>query len=86
MRFSKSQALQERIHQVIPGGCHTYAKGDDQFPRLAPGFIAAGRGSHVWDVDGYEYVEYGAGCRAVTLGHAYPPVVEAAAASHILRD
>ena len=75
--FSASRRLQERVHDVIPGGAHTLAKGDDQFPVLAPGFIARGHGSHVWDVDGNEYIEYGAGCRAVTLGHGYEPVVEA---------
>ncbi|MBO6726236.1 MAG: glutamate-1-semialdehyde 2,1-aminomutase [Rhizobiaceae bacterium] len=75
--FSKSKALQGQVHNVIPGGCHTLAKGDDQFPVLAPGFIERGLGSHVWDIDGNEYIEYGMGCRAVTLGHAFPPVVEA---------
>jgi len=45
---------------------------------LAPGFIARGQGSHVWDVDGNEYIEYGMGNRAVGLGHAFAPVVEAA--------
>ena len=76
--FIRSRELQRSIHDVIPGGCHTYAKGDDQYPYLAPGFISHGQGSHVWDVDGNEFIEYGMGCRAVTLGHAYQPVVEAA--------
>ncbi len=76
--FSKSRALQPRAHQLIPGGAHTYAKGDDQFPELAPGFIVRGKGCHVWDLDGNEFIEYGMGLRAVTLGHAYQPVVEAA--------
>ena len=75
--FAKSRELQSRSHQLIPGGCHTYAKGDDQFPILAPGFIARGKGAHIWDMDGNEYIEYGMGCRAVTLGHAFPEVVEA---------
>jgi len=75
--FSRSGALQKRSHAAIPGGCHTYAKGDDQYPQLAPGFIVRGRGCHVWDADGNEYIEYGMGCRAVTLGHAYEPVLEA---------
>jgi glutamate-1-semialdehyde 2,1-aminomutase len=75
--FSKSQELQRTCHEVIPGGCHTYAKGDDQFPALAPGFITRGKGAHVWDLDGNEYIEYGMGCRAVTLGHAFEPVVQA---------
>lgn len=78
MDFSKSRQLQQRAHEIIPAGCHTYAKGDDQFPLLSPGFIARGKGCHVWDVDGNEFIEYGMGCRAVTLGHAYPPVVQAA--------
>ncbi len=64
---------------VIPGGCHTYAKGDDQFPQLAPSFIARGKGCRVWDLDGNEYIEYGMGLRSVTLGHAYQPVINAAA-------
>jgi len=76
-RFRASDALRQRAHAAIPGGCHTYAKGDDQFPRLSPGFIARGRGCRVWDVDGNAFIEYGMGLRAVSLGHAYAPVVEA---------
>jgi len=76
--FSKSRALQPKAHRLIPGGSHTYAKGDDQFPKLAPGFIDHGKGCHVWDLDGNEFIEYGMGLRAVTLGHGFEPVVEAA--------
>jgi glutamate-1-semialdehyde 2,1-aminomutase len=79
MKFEKSKALQQRSHRLIPGGAHTYAKGDDQFPEQAPAFIVRGKGCHVWDVDDNEFIEYGMGLRAVTLGHAYPSVVEAAA-------
>lgn len=78
MRFCESRRLQGRSHSVIPGGAHTYSKGDDQFPEQAPAFIARGKGCHVWDVDGNEFIEYGMGLRAVTLGHAFEPVVEAA--------
>lgn len=80
-RFGKSEALRARAHAMIPGGAHTYAKGDDQYPILSPGFIARGSGSHVWDVDGNEYIEYGMGNRAVGLGHAYPEIVGAAMAA-----
>jgi glutamate-1-semialdehyde 2,1-aminomutase len=76
--FSKSLALQPKAHRLIPGGAHTYSKGDDQYPEHAPVFIARGKGCHVWDVDGHEFIEYGMGLRSVTLGHAFPPVVEAA--------
>src|SRR5215471_3008062 len=75
--YRRSRELAARLRRVIPGGGHTYAKGDDQYPEVGPGVIARGLGSHVWDVDGNEFIEYGMGLRAVTLGHAYPPVVEA---------
>jgi len=78
MNFQRSKALQQQSHHLIPGGAHTYAKGDDQYPEAAPGFLVRGQGCHVWDVDGNEFIEYGMGLRAVTLGHAYAPVVEAA--------
>jgi glutamate-1-semialdehyde 2,1-aminomutase len=76
--FSKSRALQPKAHDLIPGGAHTYAKGDDQFPEQSPGFMVRGKGCHAWDVDGNEFIEYGMGLRSVTLGHAYEPVIEAA--------
>jgi glutamate-1-semialdehyde 2,1-aminomutase len=76
--FSISRSLSQRAHSLIPGGSHTYAKGDDQYPLLAPGFIARGKGCRVWDVDGNEFIEYGMGLRAVGLGHAHPAVITAA--------
>ncbi|MEV6014549.1 MULTISPECIES: glutamate-1-semialdehyde 2,1-aminomutase [unclassified Streptomyces] len=73
-----SRRANERLHAMIPGGAHTYAKGDDQYPdNLAP-VISHGNGAHVWDVDGNRYIEYGSGLRSVSLGHAHPRVVEAA--------
>jgi glutamate-1-semialdehyde 2,1-aminomutase len=78
MQFQKSRCLQKKAHLLIPGGCHTYAKGDDQYPEDAPGFISKGEGCHVWDLDGNEFIEYGMGLRSVILGHGYKPVIEAA--------
>src|SRR5712672_1114150 len=78
LSFETSARMRERAHSLIPGGAHTYAKGDDQYPVLAPGFLTRGDGCHVWDVDGNEFIEYGMGLRAVTMGHAFEPVVEAA--------
>ena len=84
MNFEKGKALQQISHKLIPGGAHTYAKGDDQYPELAPPFLVKGKGSHVWDADGNEFIEYGMGLRAVTLGHAYEPVVQAASKQMLL--
>lgn len=77
-RSQATERMRGLAHNLIPGGCHTYAKGDDQYPVLAPSFIARGHGCRVWDLDGREYIEFGMGNRAVGLGHAYAPVVEAA--------
>jgi glutamate-1-semialdehyde 2,1-aminomutase len=74
----RSIEINERLHELIPGGAHTYAKGDDQYPQDMAPVIERGLGSHVWDVDGNEYIEYGSGLRAVILGHAHPEVVRAA--------
>ena len=77
--FDTSDRLRGMAHGMIPGGAHTYAKGDDQYPVLSPGFIVNGYGCHVWDVDGNGYIEYGMGNRAVGLGHAYRHVLDAVA-------
>ncbi|WP_372341320.1 glutamate-1-semialdehyde 2,1-aminomutase [Streptomyces sp. CC224E] len=73
-----SRAANDRLHAMIPGGAHTYAKGDDQYPEHLAPVISHGRGAHVWDVDGNRYIEYGSGLRSVSLGHAHPRVTEAA--------
>lgn len=76
-RFDASNDLRPRFHHAIPGGSHTYAKGDDQYPQDMAPYLVRGSGSHVWDADGNEYIEYGSGLRSVTLGHAFEPVLEA---------
>jgi glutamate-1-semialdehyde 2,1-aminomutase len=76
-RFERSIRASEQLSRLIPGGAHTYAKGEDQYPDgLAP-VISYGSGAHVWDVDGNRYIEYGSGLRAVALGHGRREVVAA---------
>jgi len=74
--FTKSNILREKASQLIPGGAHTYSKGDDQFPKLSPHSIVRGKGARVWDVDGNEFVDWGMGLTSVLLGHAYEPIIE----------
>lgn len=78
MKFTNSLKLQKKFNDTIPGGSHTYAKGDDQFPEFMPPYIERGKGCHIWDIDGNEFIEYGMGLRSVTLGHGFEPIVEAA--------
>ena len=77
--FDASNQAQRRLHELVPGGAHTYARGADQYPEHMAPVIARGRGAHVQDLDGNWFVEYGMGLRSVTLGHGYRPVVEAVA-------
>jgi glutamate-1-semialdehyde 2,1-aminomutase len=74
-------SLSERAHRAIPAGCHTYSKGDDQFPSNAPRFLVRGEGCHVWDPEGNEFIDWGMGLRSVILGYGYPRVIEAVTAT-----
>lgn len=79
--FTRSNEAQARLHAVVPGGAHTYARGSDQYPENMAPVLVRGDGARVEDLDGNVYVEYGMGLRSVTLGHGYEPVVQAAAAA-----
>ncbi|NEW08513.1 glutamate-1-semialdehyde 2,1-aminomutase [Paenibacillus sp. SYP-B3998] len=75
-RFVESNRLQSKASQLIPAGCHTYSKGVDQFPQLAPGFIQSGNGAWVTDMDGNTFLDWGMGLRSVSLGYGYPRVTQ----------
>jgi glutamate-1-semialdehyde aminotransferase len=75
--FTNSDSYRKKIHQVIPGGCHTYSKGDDQFPLLSPASISHGKGAYIWDIDGNMFLDCSMGLTSVSLGHAYEPVINA---------
>ncbi|HEV7648322.1 MAG TPA: glutamate-1-semialdehyde 2,1-aminomutase [Actinophytocola sp.] len=77
MDFTHSREANKRLADLVPGGAHTYAKGEDQYPEGMAPVISHGHGAHVWDVDGNEFIEYGSGLRSVSLGHAHPRVTEA---------
>lgn len=75
--YKKSEIYRSKIHSLIPGGAHTYSKGDDQFPELSPAAISHGKHAHIWDVDGNKFLDCSMGLTSVSLGHAYEPVLEA---------
>lgn len=77
-RIEKSNALWERARDLIPAGTQTLSKGPSQFcDGFGPKFIVRGEGSHVWDADGQEYIDYPMALGAVSLGHGRKEVVEA---------
>jgi glutamate-1-semialdehyde 2,1-aminomutase len=74
-RYEASEAYLERALKVIPLGTQTFSKSFTQYPRgVSPYFIQKGRGAHVWDVDGNEYVDFVNGLASITLGYNDPDV------------
>lgn len=68
----------ERLNNVIPGGAHTYSRGDDQYPANAPQILVKGEGCYVWGPNGDKYLDYGMALRAVTVGYGYKRIADAA--------
>jgi len=66
------------LNRLIPGGAHTYSRGNDQYPANAPSILERGKGAYVWAPDGTKYLDYGMALRAVTLGYANERVNQAA--------
>jgi glutamate-1-semialdehyde 2,1-aminomutase len=65
-------------HALIPGGAHTYSKGDDQFPANAPRYLERGDGCLVWDDEGRQFIDWSMGLRSMSLGYGVPSVLDAA--------
>lgn len=74
-RFDRSNALFERASRRIPTASQTFSKSHTQYVRgVSPLFLSHGRGGHVWDVDGHEYVDLVGGNLPVVLGYGDPEV------------
>jgi len=71
---TRSDELFARACAVIPGGVHSPVRA---FAAVSgtPRFIERGFGSHIWDVDGNEYVDYVMSWGPLINGHAFGPVV-----------
>lgn len=76
--MSSNKSYQEKAHLYIPGGAHTYSRGDDQYPLNAPPVLERGEGCHVWDIEGNKYLDYGMALRAVTVGYGYKSIADKA--------
>jgi len=60
----------------MPGGVNSPVRAFKAVECDAP-FLARGRGSHVWDVDDNEYIDYVGSWGPLILGHADPSVLDA---------
>ncbi len=76
--IQKSNELYNRALGLIPSVTQTLAKGPTQWVNgVAPKYLVKGKGSHVWDADGNEYIDYMMGVGPLSLGYAYPKIDEA---------
>jgi len=79
-KLDQSRKLQQRAERMIPGGVNSPVRA---FRSVGgePLFIVRGQGSHIWDADGNEYIDYVGSWGPLILGHAAPSVIEAIAAA-----
>jgi len=76
--IEKSDELYNRALKIIPSVTQTLAKGPQQNVKgIAPKYLQKGRGSHVWDVDGNEYIDFNMAIGPLSLGYAYNKVDQA---------
>lgn len=76
--ITESDKLFKRSAGLIPGYTQTLAKGPTQWIKgVAPKYLVKGKGSHVWDADGNEYIDYNMGIGPIVLGYCYDAVDDA---------
>ncbi len=76
MKTAGSDALFERAKTKIPGGVNSPVRAFKSVGR-SPLFIRRAAGSHLWDVDGNEFIDYVGSWGPMILGHAHPRVIAA---------
>jgi glutamate-1-semialdehyde aminotransferase len=76
--IKKSDEYYQKALNLIPAVTQTLAKGPGQnIKGVAPKYLVKGKGSHVWDADGNEYLDYLMAIGPLSLGYAYDKVDEA---------
>ncbi len=76
--YEQSELMLERALKSIPLGTQTFSKSKTQYPLgVSPFYIDRGQGSHVWDVDGNEYIDFICALDSLSLGYNDPDVLEA---------
>jgi glutamate-1-semialdehyde 2,1-aminomutase len=73
VKHGRSLSYREEAKRHLPGG----VSSSWQMWPPHPIYISRGQGSHVWDIDGNEYVDYHNGYGVMVMGHAHPKIVEA---------
>jgi len=88
LKFDKSNQLIESARKVSPNGCHSWGvrifplvgrfEGKPELPEVEyPRFMSRALGSHLYDVDGNDFIDYYMGLGPVILGHSDRKVADA---------
>jgi glutamate-1-semialdehyde 2,1-aminomutase len=72
--FNKSIELFKRATKVIPSGIYGHMSPAITVPGSFPYYAARGEGSHYWDVDGNEFIDYMCAYGPMVLGYNHPKV------------
>jgi len=72
-RSPGSAELYARAVKSLPNGVASNFQAGDPYPI----YLSHGRGPHVWDVDGLDYLDFHGGFGVNVVGHAHPKIVEA---------
>jgi glutamate-1-semialdehyde 2,1-aminomutase len=73
--ITRSDEWYARATGLIPGYTQTLAKGPAQHVGgVAPKYLQRGKGSHVWDVDGNEFIDFSMAIGPLSLGYGYDAV------------
>jgi len=77
-KFKQSIKFLKKVEAIIPLASQTFSKSYLQYIRgQAPLFLTHGKGAHIWDIDGHEYIDFINGLLSVILGYQYKVVDEA---------
>ena len=75
-KVEQSRRLQQRAESMIPGGVNSPVRAFGSVGGDPP-FIVRGKGSHIWDADENEFIDYVGSWGPLILGHAAPDVLDA---------
>jgi glutamate-1-semialdehyde 2,1-aminomutase len=76
LTHAKSELLFERAQRIIPGGVNSPVRAFRSVGGNPP-FIARGDGSHIFDADGNQYIDYVGSWGPLLLGHRHPEILAA---------
>src|SRR5437879_9202818 len=75
-KVEQSRRLQQRAESMIPGGVNSPVRAFGSVGGDPP-FIVRGKGSHIWDADENEFIDYVGSWGPLILVHAAPDVLDA---------